>query len=528
MEKRIFLAIVISFALLWAWAAIAPKLFPELAKKPAPAKSVATTTTTTDTTSTTTTTTTTTSAPAPTVAPPVAATPVSAERVQLTTIEARDYTAVLSNRGAQLVSFKLKNYKQKRSEELVDLVKGRDPQRTDYPFTIVARDKAVADRLNGALYSVNERTERTGARVVEYRYSDGRVTATKVFRFSPQPYLFDFSISVTPPIPFRVAVGPGIRTLGNIRSEASWLAALSRDTALTVPTPVANRDGGLVTSVSAAGVPEPRHCQEHRPQPVPGVPDAGEGVGLGAHQEVVDVVVVVLPLPLPPGMIEVPGDHPPFPGAAGVAVEVEVVLDVVPDAHQVRGGEVVDVLLDVEVGMHDFAAALRDRYGGLVDRVMPYAITGDLESPELTARWTAVAAAAVSERLMGPIGGWNLSLCDALLAQGGPMGLLPANEAGYQAASTLPHVGNLKGHLLLVHSGLDENVHPQHTMQLLTALTNAGKDAELRFFPLGAHGAAYNQASYVTMLKVYVNTFCEQVKPNCEPVNLNEGKQPVF
>ena len=42
---------------------------------------------------------------------------------------------------------------------------------------------------------------------------------------------------------------------------------------------------------------------------------------------------------------------------------------------------------------------------------------------------------------------------------------------------------------------MDDNVHPQNTMQLLTALTNAGRDAELRIYPPGAHGAAYNAAS---------------------------------
>src|SRR3954471_12400367 len=34
---------------------------------------------------------------------------------------------------------------------------------------------------------------------------------------------------------------------------------------------------------------------------------------------------------------------------------------------------------------------------------------------------------AVFERMMEPIGGWNLPFCDALLAQGGKMGLLPVN-----------------------------------------------------------------------------------------------------
>jgi hypothetical protein len=34
---------------------------------------------------------------------------------------------------------------------------------------------------------------------------------------------------------------------------------------------------------------------------------------------------------------------------------------------------------------------------------------------------------AVFERMLDPIGGWNLPFCDALLAQGGKMGLLPVN-----------------------------------------------------------------------------------------------------
>ena len=41
MEKRIFLAILISLGLLWGWAALAPKLFPELVKKPLVAQDVA-------------------------------------------------------------------------------------------------------------------------------------------------------------------------------------------------------------------------------------------------------------------------------------------------------------------------------------------------------------------------------------------------------------------------------------------------------------------------------------------------------
>lgn len=106
------------------------------------------------------------------------------------------------------------------------------------------------------------------------------------------------------------------------------------------------------------------------------------------------------------------------------------------------------------------------------------------------------------------------------------MGLLSENAAGYEASSVLPLAKNLRGHLLLVHSGLDENVHPQHTMQLITALTAAGKDADLRFYPLGAHGAAYDQQSYTTMLKVYMNTWCEELRASCQVINVNQ--KPVF
>ena len=108
------------------------------------------------------------------------------------------------------------------------------------------------------------------------------------------------------------------------------------------------------------------------------------------------------------------------------------------------------------------------------------------------------------------------------------MGLLNENTDGYQSTSTIAKAANLKGYLMLIHSGMDENVHPQNTMQLLTALLDAGKDAEFRFFPPGAHGAAYNLPSYITMLKIYANTFCGHVAAQCTPVNLNAGKEPVF
>jgi YidC/Oxa1 family membrane protein insertase len=214
MEKRIFLAIVISIGFLFLWGAIAPKLFPELAKKPVPPKS-STSTAATSTTSTTTAPKTP-SAPAASVAQTAAApsAPVAASRVELTTVDAPEYTAVFSNRGAQLVSFKLKAYTGRIDGRELELVKARAANRTDYPFSIVAADRPFADRLNSALYALRDRTDR-GHRILEYRYSDGHVTAIKTFTFTEeQPFLFGFATKVAPAIPYRVAIGPGIRTLG--------------------------------------------------------------------------------------------------------------------------------------------------------------------------------------------------------------------------------------------------------------------------------------------------------------------------
>ena len=75
------------------------------------------------------------------------------------------------------------------------------------------------------------------------------------------------------------------------------------------------------------------------------------------------------------------------------------------------------------------------------------------------------------------------------------MGLLGENLKGYVESAPIEQAARMRGKLLLIHSMMDDNVHPQNTMQLLTALTNAGRDAELRIYPPGAHGAAYNGQS---------------------------------
>jgi dipeptidyl-peptidase-4 len=84
------------------------------------------------------------------------------------------------------------------------------------------------------------------------------------------------------------------------------------------------------------------------------------------------------------------------------------------------------------------------------------------------------------------------------------MGLLEENKDGYKKSAPLTHATNIKGHLLISHSTMDENVHVQNTMQLLTELTGNGKEVDLQIFPPGAHGVAFNTASYYLLYGSYV------------------------
>lgn len=101
------------------------------------------------------------------------------------------------------------------------------------------------------------------------------------------------------------------------------------------------------------------------------------------------------------------------------------------------------------------------------------------------------------------------------------MAPLKENEAGYTNSSDMSHAASLKDHLLLIHSMSDDNVHPAHTMQLLTALTNAGKDVDLRLYPLGAHGAAYNFESYILIQNVSFQYLERYLKGNNNLPELN-------
>jgi YidC/Oxa1 family membrane protein insertase len=176
----------------------------------------------------------------PAAAPAVAATPIAAAAQTITTVITDDFSAKFSNRGAELVSFQLSHYKAKPSSKTdqtrVELVKDRESNRTDFPFAIEATDPIFTRLANSALYSVREFNEK-GAHVIEYRWSDGMHAVTKSFRFNGE-YLFNFAVSVTPPLPYRIAIGPGLRTLGPDEKDNQFIitgnGVVQRDDSLKV------------------------------------------------------------------------------------------------------------------------------------------------------------------------------------------------------------------------------------------------------------------------------------------------------
>ena len=79
----------------------------------------------------------------------------------------------------------------------------------------------------------------------------------------------------------------------------------------------------------------------------------------------------------------------------------------------------------------------------------------------------------------------------------------------------MTYADSLEGKLLVIHSMMDDNVHPINTMQLLTAMENAGKDVDLRIFPPGAHGAFYSSETYMLIYKTYDEYLGQYLKGNC-------------
>lgn len=81
------------------------------------------------------------------------------------------------------------------------------------------------------------------------------------------------------------------------------------------------------------------------------------------------------------------------------------------------------------------------------------------------------------------------------------MGTPESNPEGYKTSSVLNYVDRYKGHLQLVHGVIDDNVHLQNTLQLVSKLEDAKKDFEMMVYPGGRHGWGGNKGIHFQNLK---------------------------
>ena len=153
MERRVLLAVFLSFLVLYAYQALFVQPPPPDAAKQQQATGAASLTTTKPTTPASASSSPSSPAVVQTVAPaapqPAAVITDAAER-QIT-VETATVEAVISNRGTSLVSWKLKQYQNERGESL-DLVPSNIPPDQPTPFSLRVDDAAITNRLNTAIY----------------------------------------------------------------------------------------------------------------------------------------------------------------------------------------------------------------------------------------------------------------------------------------------------------------------------------------------------------------------------------------
>lgn len=72
------------------------------------------------------------------------------------------------------------------------------------------------------------------------------------------------------------------------------------------------------------------------------------------------------------------------------------------------------------------------------------------------------------------------------------------NPEGYKDGSTLTYVKNYKGKLFMTHADMDDNVHFQNSVYLISRLEDEGKSFQFMLYPNGRHGLGGAKATHLT------------------------------
>ncbi len=217
MEKRVLLAVVLSFVVLYGYQALYPPPKPQPkagAATGAPAGAPATPTPGPNAEAAQPET-----APKPVAAPAAEALVADTEEREIR-FENESVTAVFTTRGGALKSWRLKKY-QDAAREPLELIPANAPPGTVHPFTLSVPDAATSATLAQALFkpSATEVRVTSAPATLTFEYQDASgLTARKEFSFVPtSPYVITFSASVTqggrelvPTVQWGPALGSGI------------------------------------------------------------------------------------------------------------------------------------------------------------------------------------------------------------------------------------------------------------------------------------------------------------------------------
>jgi YidC/Oxa1 family membrane protein insertase len=260
MERRVLIAVFLSFLVLYGYQALfvppPPAPATQTAAPPGESPQGADTTAATP------------AAPPAAAAPAVPDAPAAAVVVGDTSereivVDTATVEATLTNRGARILHWRLKNYRDGNGEP-VDLVPSALPPDQPTPFSLRVEDEAITRQLNSAVYRVTgdagsrlDARNNEGVLVFEFEDSSG-LRARKEFRFDPANYLVAFSTTVemngqalNPAVDF----GPGLGDLGAQTGGGSFFTG----NYVQPPQGIYHRDGDVERLALDAVAEQPAH-----------------------------------------------------------------------------------------------------------------------------------------------------------------------------------------------------------------------------------------------------------------------------
>jgi YidC/Oxa1 family membrane protein insertase len=261
MERRVFIAVILSFVVLYGYQALFMPTEPPATTKPAtapaqPAPSA-------------------TGVPAPSAtatavpaAPEPAASPAPAARVAETSareivVDTAHARIVLSNVGARVLRWQLKGYTDSQGA-MVDLVPSNLPPEQPSPLSLAVADKALTSRLQSAIYRVSGDTQgrvdaQAQPRELVFEYEDeGGLAVRKALQFEPQRHVVRLTAQVRSgdsQLNPTVLWGPGLGDIGATSGGGSFFTG----NYVQAPQAIYHRDGSVERHAVDALSSQPVH-----------------------------------------------------------------------------------------------------------------------------------------------------------------------------------------------------------------------------------------------------------------------------